>query len=107
MDGKDFTDTSAVALFVQPLEFAAVVYVIVTVPNILPITIPVFETIAIEVSELLQVPPIVALLRVVVLPLQTMVFPVIGFTVGSAYTNTLLLDDNLLQPVLVFFILTL
>lgn len=56
-----------------------VVYVIVAVPDATPVTTPVVEpTEAIPVLPLLQVPPVVASLRVVVAPAHTVNVPVIA-----------------------------
>ena len=49
-----------------------------TVPLVTPVTTPDEVTVAIEVLALLQVPPGVASLNVVVKPWQTVVVPVIG-----------------------------
>ena len=64
-------------LFVHPLVFLTV-YVIVTLPAETPVTIPVLPTVAIAVEELLQVPPVVRLVKEVVLPAHTELAPVMA-----------------------------
>ena len=75
-DGDVATVTVRVAT--QPPE---VVYVITEVPEVTPVTIPVeAPTVATEGELLDQLPPIVALASVVVLPVQTEAVPVIAAT---------------------------
>ena len=57
-----------------------------TVPAETPVTTPVAETVAIEVDELLQVPPPVASLSVIVAPAQTVESPEITPTAGVKLT---------------------
>ena len=75
-------NTFTVAVTEQP---AALIYVIVAAPGEMPLTTPVPEPIvAMAGLLLLHVPPVVALLRVVVKPGQTLVVPVIA--VGNGFT---------------------
>jgi len=73
------------------LTHPVVVYEIVLVPVVMPVIIVVADTfdpvVAIDVLELLQVPPIVAEARVVVLPTHNVVVPVI--TAGKTPTLTI------------------
>ncbi len=86
--GDGFTRTSTERL--QPPD----VYTILVEPPLRPLTTPVDDTVPITGLLLLQVPPGVALLNVVVCPTHTLVPPVI--TAGSAFTeNTAVLR----QPV--------
>jgi hypothetical protein len=59
---------------VQPLPDENV---ITAVPTFTPVTIPVVDTVATAVLLLLHAPPPMALLKVVVIPLQTSSVPVI------------------------------
>ncbi len=62
-------------------------------PAATPVTTPVvLFTVAMAVFELLQLPPVVASVRVVVLPTQTLVVPPIAATVGNAFTVTEVVD---------------
>ena len=71
----------------QPVP--VILYVIVVVPAVTPVTIPVDEPIvAIPVLLLLQVPPVVALLIVTVPPIHTALPPVIA--AGNGLTVTVL-----------------
>lgn len=58
----------------------------VTLPAAMPDTTPVLLTVAMPVLLLVQVPLGVEEDRVVVLPIQTVVLPVIGLTTGTALT---------------------
>lgn len=72
--GEDVIDSPSVAI--QPVGNA---YVIVAVPAATPVTIPEVPTVAIDVLLLLQVPPVVASVRLAVEPIQyTDVVPPIG-----------------------------
>ncbi len=59
------------------------------VPAVMPVMIPVLPTEATEVLPLLQVPPVVVLLKVVVFPTQTLAVPVIEPASGSGLTITI------------------
>jgi len=72
--------TVNVAKALQPSEE---VYVIVTVPAETPVTVPPVLTVAVAELLLLQLPPVVASLSVVLLPSQTAIVPVIAFGNGS------------------------
>ena len=78
--------TVSVIVLEQP---APVVYVIVVVPMATPAAMPVpLLIVAVEVLLLVHVPPLMALLSLVVPPTHTIVVPVIGatgFTVTVAY----------------------
>lgn len=68
------------------------VYVMTAAPAVTPVTIPVLEpTVATPLLPLLQVPPTVALLKVVVLPTQAIAVPVFLFT--GSFLNTDRLPD--------------
>jgi hypothetical protein len=68
--------TVRVVVITQP---AAGMYVIVVVPAVMPVTMPeVIPIVAMPVELLVHVPPIAASLSVVVLPMQTLVMPVMG-----------------------------
>ena len=61
----------------------------VAVPAATPDTMPVLaSTVAIEASLLLHAPPAVALLKVLLLPTQALVVPVIALTLGVALMVT-------------------
>jgi hypothetical protein len=84
LDGLGLTVTVAVAP--QPLA----VYVMIAVPGILPVISPVVVVNVAAVAfvlELLQVPPEVALVRVVVAPGQTVSTPVGGDGTGTTVTT--------------------
>jgi hypothetical protein len=83
--GLGLTVTVTVELLVQPAAFVTV-YVTVVLPAATPVTTPELFIVAFVGSLLDQVPPLVALDKVVVLPAQTFVVPVIGPTVGAALT---------------------
>ena len=64
-------------------------YDMVAVPSATPDTMPVLaSTVAIEASLLLHAPPVVALLKVLLLPTQALVVPVIALTLGVALMVT-------------------
>ena len=70
----------------------------VTVPAATPVTTPVLEfTVAMAVLLLLQLPPVVAFARVVVLPIQALSVPVIAATVGRAFKVTAKVRAMLVQ----------
>ena len=58
----------------------------VVIPVVTPVTMPVLPTVAMAGLALLQVPPGVALLNVVVAPMHSLVMPVIAATDGEATT---------------------
>jgi hypothetical protein len=58
------------------------------VPAATPLTTPVLPTVAMPVALLLHVPPVVALLSVVVLPAVTVAVPVIVPADGKGFTVT-------------------
>jgi hypothetical protein len=62
--------------------------VILALPALTPVTTPEVPTVAIAKAELLQTPPAVALLKVVVASSQTDNVPVIAATVGLGFTVT-------------------
>jgi len=95
--GFAFTVTDAVVLFVQPLPFAAVIYVIDTTPAVIPVTRPALLTVATAVLLLLQLPPVVAFESCEDPPSQTVKVPVIAATVGFAFTVTVEVE-LLVQP---------
>jgi hypothetical protein len=75
---------------VVTLQQADVLYVMVVVPDATPYTIPVPDpTVATLALLLLQVPPDVALLNVVVDPAQTFMVPVIAGSEHAAVTDPL------------------
>lgn len=81
---------------------APIEYVIFTVPAVTPVTIPVPDpTVAIPVALLLQVPPGVRSLSVIVAPIQTWLSPVIGF--GEELTFTVTVEK---QPVTSVYVIT-
>lgn len=63
-------------------------YEITALPGVIAVTIPLELTVATEVLLLLQVPPEVASTRVVVVPAQRVVVPVIKPAVGAVVTVT-------------------
>jgi hypothetical protein len=65
-----------------------IVYVIVVVPAVRPDTIPPEFTVAADVLLLLQVPPGILLIKVVVEPVQTKVAPLSTPATGSGLTVT-------------------
>lgn len=76
-------------------EMPETVYVITAVPAVRPVTTPVPEpTVATAVLLLLHVPPMLALLSVVVLPIQAVAVPVFLFT-GSFLKMDRLADPEL------------
>ena len=70
----------------------------VEVPDETPVTTPEEFMVATAMLLLLQTPPDGLLDRVVVLPAQTLVVPVIGETTGKAFTVTVTADDVAIQP---------
>ena len=56
------------------------------VPPVTPVTTPVVSVVAMDISELLQTPPVVASVRLMVLPGHTVVRPLIALITGSAFT---------------------
>ena len=64
--------------------FADTVYLISVVPDEMPLTIPEAFTMATDVFELVQIPPVVIEAKEVVEPGQTFNVPVIGATEGGA-----------------------
>lgn len=71
------------------------VYVIVTLPADTPVTNPFDElTVAILVFELLQVPPAVALFRLVVEFTQTLVVPVIAAGRGLTVADVVVVAEH-------------
>ena len=86
--GTVSTLSNAKARAVQ-LNALETLYIIVTEPELTPVTIPVEElTVAIEVLLLNQKPPEVPSDKVVVPPIHSLVVPVIPSTVGSGLTVT-------------------
>ena len=59
----------------------------VDVPAATPVTMPVLPTVALVTALLLQVPPLVALASVVVLPMQVNAVPVIAAGLGLTVTT--------------------
>jgi hypothetical protein len=65
----------------------------VAVPVATPVTTPVLDaTVATAVFELVQVPPVVVLARVVVDPTQVVAVPVIAFGLGLTETTAVCLQ---------------
>jgi hypothetical protein len=77
--GSGLTVTTAVTLI--PLT----VYEITAVPPDTPLTTPVLPAVATVVLPLLQLPPLAALLRLVLLPTHTVSVPVMDGTVSISY----------------------
>ena len=69
----------------QPLVTA---YLMVSTPAATPVAMPVEVTVAMLGYTLLHVPPIVVLLSVMLAPVQTLVGPLMLFTVGYGLTVT-------------------
>jgi hypothetical protein len=86
--GRALTVMLVVTLVEQPLAFVTV-YVIMAVPLAMPVTLPVASIVAIAVLPEDQVPPVVTSARAVLDPTQTVVVPVMDWTVGRAFTVTL------------------
>ena len=82
--GNAFTVINFVAVVEQPL--AVTVYLISAVPFDTPVTTPLEFTVAIPVALLVQTPPAVVLLNIVVDPTHTEVAPVVAATIGKAFT---------------------
>ena len=75
-------------LVLHPLPFV-IVYRILAVPVVMPLTTPVVDTVAMVGAELLQIPPVIASVKVVVLPTQTDLLPPMGTGVaGIGFTVT-------------------
>jgi hypothetical protein len=83
-EGIAFTVTTLVAIAVP------IVYFIVAVPAVTPVTIPVVFTVAIPVARLLHVPPGVVLASAVVPPAHTVAVPVIVPAVVAADALTVI-----------------
>ena len=82
-----FTVTIVVVIAVPQLVFT--VYEISAVPAVIPVTTPEEDpTVATEVTPLVQVPPVVELLKVVVPLVHKLIVPVIEPTPGDAFTVT-------------------
>ena len=87
------TTTACIADFVQPLA-PVIVYEIVAVPALTPVTTPVLgSTVAIFVRLEDHTPPAVLFVNVVVTSLQTVNVPPIDATVGTANTVTIFVAD--------------
>jgi hypothetical protein len=73
---------------------------ILALPAVTPVTTPELLTVAMAVLELDQVPPPVVLVKVMVLPIQTLFAPVVELTAGRALTVKLavLAAGTVLQP---------
>ena len=69
----------------------------VTVPVETPVTTPLDETVAIDVFEDVQTPPVVVELSVITSVTELIVLPVIGATIGRAFTVTVV-DTESTQP---------
>ena len=91
-----FTVTVVVALSLQPLPFVTM-YLIVEEPVATPVTKPLELMVAMLVFELLQIPELVASLKVIVLLAQTVVVPEMAATVGFAFT-VIVVDTESLHP---------
>ena len=95
--GNGFTTTAEDAVFEHP--FASVIpYEIVADPEDTPVTTPVALTVAIEVFELDQVGFTLVVARLVVVPTQSEVLPVIAAVVGKAFTVTVVAEEVTEQP---------
>jgi hypothetical protein len=82
--GKALTVTVVDTESLQPLPFVTT-YFMVVVPALTGVTIPLLFIVATLVVVELHTPPLVASLKVVVLPIQTEVVPVMAATVGKAF----------------------
>ena len=71
---------------------------IVAVPADTPVTSPLAFTVAMPVALLLHVPPAVASVNCVVLPIHTVCVPVIAATTGAEPTVTVLVTCVVPQP---------
>ena len=85
--GAVSTVTTAIVNDVQP-DALVTLYLIVSLPEAMPFTTPVADTVAIAVLLELHTPPVVASAKVVVLPGHTVSVPVIAATVVGADTAT-------------------
>jgi hypothetical protein len=83
--GNGLTVTVAAWEVAQPLLLVTV-YVIVTVPADMPVTLPVLSTVAIAVLLLAHTPDGVVLDKVVAAPTQIEFAPVMTSTTGTAFT---------------------
>ena len=72
-------------------------YVIIDVPRATPVTVPEASIVATPVLLLVQVPPDVASLRVVVPPVHVTTEPAIGS--GSGFTTMLIAPEEAVEPV--------
>ena len=77
-----------VAVSEQPEPFVTI-YFIVSFPAAMPVTTPPFVIVAILVFELLQVPPAVEFERVLVVPTQIWLLPLMVPKLGALLTVTL------------------
>ena len=71
---------------------------IVTVPALTPVTTPPLSIVATALLELLQLPPFVALDKVVVDPAHTAVVPLIAPSTGNALTVTVVVTVEVQVP---------
>ena len=86
-DGADVTPTVVVTVLEHPVPGLVYEYVINEAPDVMPVTSPeVKSMVATEGDPLVQVPPVVVLLSVVVRPMHTAGVPVIAGNAGSAFT---------------------
>src|SRR4051812_7555092 len=94
--GTPFTVIDLVAvLVVQPL---VIVYRIVAVPPLTPLTLPVAVTVAMFTSLLLQVPPVVASVYLTVVPAQIVPVPLIAATGGGGRNDRVATLDVIGPP---------
>jgi hypothetical protein len=84
--GVAFTVIILLVVFTQPVAASVTVYLIVVPPTKLPVTSPVFEIEAMNGVTLVHAPFAVAFARVIVLPTQTALAPIIDATVGKSNT---------------------
>jgi hypothetical protein len=82
-------------------QVLAIVYLIVSVPALTPVTTPVALTVAIAGNTLLQLPPASASVRVIELPWQTVDKPAIGLT---EFGNTVTEADVMARPQLLLVV---
>ena len=95
--GIAFTVFIAVTVVLQPVDPSVTLYPIVAVPAVRPVTMPDVLIVAVAGALLLQVPPGVASLRVVVLPAHSLAVPVIAATAGPASVVNVV-DAEAVQP---------
>jgi hypothetical protein len=74
------------------------VYVIAAVPGVTPVTRPTVFTVATDVVPLLHKPPNVAAVRIVVLPMQKLVVPVVVQSVGTVESANLAINRSYAAP---------